>query len=156
MQENKQKSIKHLWSILCQSSSIDAQSNILSLFNVVEQIVVDLTPEITDSNAGKERPVAVAFRFEIVSLWQKIGEANKNNTVEIEFLDPMGISLMKTDYSLQIPQDKKRIRHSMKVNGLKVTIDGEYTFKIRIKESDQKEFYEVAELSLDVIINKNS
>lgn len=54
--------IQHVWSVVCQSASVDAQTNSVSLFNTLENLLVFGTP-------SKERPFV--FSCEIVSLWAR-------------------------------------------------------------------------------------
>jgi len=54
--------IQHVWSVVCQSASFDAQTNSVSLFNTLENLLVFGTP-------SKERPFVLSC--EIVSLWAR-------------------------------------------------------------------------------------
>lgn len=54
--------IRHVWSVLCQSASIDAQTNNVSLFNALENIIVL-------GELSKEKPFILSC--EIVSLWAR-------------------------------------------------------------------------------------
>lgn len=162
MKENKQKYIKHIWSILCQSSVTDAVTNTMSLFNTVEQFTVTITPpkdpiELKKFEENSKKMLSVQTQFEIVTLWQKLVEGkNMDGDVEMEFLDPRGVSLMKKTYSLHIPEDKKRMRYRVGITGIHVTVSGEYTFRIRLREPEQTGFVEVVAIPLEVIINQPS
>jgi hypothetical protein len=162
MKENKQKYIKHIWSILCQSSVTDALTNTMSLFNAVEQFTVTITPpkdptELKKFEEDSKKIFAVQTSLEIVTLWQKLVEKkNIDGDVEVELVDPKGAVLMKTNYSLHFPEDKKRMRYRMAITAIKVTVSGEYTFKIKLREPEQTAFVEVVDIPLDVIINKAS
>ena len=39
------KKIKHLWSLICTSSSVDKTSNNISLFNIIEQLNTTITKD---------------------------------------------------------------------------------------------------------------
>jgi hypothetical protein len=54
--------IQHVWSVVCQSASFDAQTNSVSLFNTLENLLVFGTP-------SKEKPFILSC--EIVSLWAR-------------------------------------------------------------------------------------
>lgn len=160
MKENKQKYIKHIWSVLCQSSVTDVASNTMSLFNTIEQFTIDITPpkdpiELKKFEENSKKSLSVQTQFEIVTLWQRmvLGKGIDGD-VEMELIDPKGVSLMKMTYSLHFPEDKKRMRHRMVVAGINVTVSGEYVFKIRLREPEQMGFVEVADIPLDVVINK--
>lgn len=153
MKKEKQK-IKHIWSILCKSSSTDSQSNSLSLFNTIEQI--NVTPALEERKKieeGVEKVISVSFPFELITLWKKTVENEKADAeVEIELFDPKGKSVTKVPYTLSIPQDKKRMRFRAGFMGLNIPMGGEYSFKVRIKEQGCSTFEEVVDLPLDVVI----
>ena len=54
--------IQHVWSVVCQSASFDTQTNSVSLFNTLENLVVFGTP-------SKDTPFVLSC--EIVSLWAR-------------------------------------------------------------------------------------
>jgi hypothetical protein len=54
--------IQHVWSVVCQSASFDAQTNSVSLFNTLENLLVFGIP-------SKEKPFVLSC--EIVSLWAR-------------------------------------------------------------------------------------
>lgn len=156
----KQKYIKHIWSLLCQSSATDTTSNFISLFNAIDQLTVDVSlpkdpAELKKFEEDSKKMLSIQTQFEIVTLWQKLVEGkNMDGDVEMEFLDPHGVSLMKKTYSLHIPEDKKRMRYRIGITGINVTVSGEYTFRIRLREPEQTGFVEVVDIPLDIIINK--
>ena len=54
--------IEHIFSVVCSGISIDAETNAISLFKVLEQLNV-----FTDS----EQPLRIPIHFEILSLWTR-------------------------------------------------------------------------------------
>src|SRR5687768_16960451 len=54
--------IHHAWSVLCGRSSIDSESNVVSLFDVVEEITVD---GVIDKLGVLPGP------YDLVSLWSR-------------------------------------------------------------------------------------
>ncbi len=160
MKENKQKYIKHIWSVLCQSSVTDVASNSMSLFNTIEQFTIDIVLpkdpiELKKFEEDSKKMLSVQTQFEIVTLWQRavLGKG-MDGDVEMELIDPKDVSLMKMTYSLHFSEDKKRMRHRMVIAGINVTVGGEYTFRIRLREPEQTAFADVVDIPLDVIINK--
>jgi hypothetical protein len=162
MKESKQKSIKFIWSVLCQSSSIDVDSNSVSIFNTVEEIKASFnSPKDDDLRKEIEKELekpslVIPVQLQIVTLLQKTAENTQiNGEIEVEFMNPEGKSIFKTSHPLTIPVDKKRLRDRMKINGLTITTGGEYSFKVRIKENRESAFEEFTTLPLDVMINRS-
>jgi hypothetical protein len=56
--------IKHLWSILAEKTSVDQQTNNLSILGVLEELTLQAPDEI-------KFPVTLPVRHTIVSFWQK-------------------------------------------------------------------------------------
>src|SRR3989338_5214550 len=65
--------INHLWSIACSRTSVDRESNNISLFEVLEQLTLSGGP----IQPGKKGVVPILF--EIVSLWTK---EHENETIK--------------------------------------------------------------------------
>ncbi|MBI2123728.1 MAG: hypothetical protein HYU04_00540 [Candidatus Wildermuthbacteria bacterium] len=139
------QNFKHRWSILCRGSSIDKESNNLSIFNVLEEL------RITPPNEKiKEREIFIQLPLQIVTLWERRGEDKTTSEVEIELFDPIGKALQKISYPLSTPQ--KRIRSVVNTNGIKVTESGEYLFKVKMRNDKTDRFEEVEEIPLQIAI----
>lgn len=141
-----EQKLQHRWSILCTKSSIDAQSNNLSLFNVIEQ--VDISMELF----ANRKDGAVPINLELVTLWEKLIDGYEvQGDIEMEFQDPQGKSLGKFPYVISM--QKKRHRHIVRLDGLPVTDkSGRYVFKVRKKEEKGGRFVEVGEVPVEINI----
>lgn len=152
--ENKR--IKVLWSMICNSTSTDQQMNTISLFNVIEEVTVTPSAEATPEKTFKSG-LLVRHPFEIVTLFSRT-EENVSKSLDFEFkiilLDPLGKSLMDNVFPARIEKNKKRLRVNIKINGIKITMEGNYIFKIySIGEGSMEE--ELALIPFDVKISKN-
>ncbi len=152
------KDIKHVWSILCESSTVDQQSNNVSIHKVLEQLNVDLTKinkELYDKKTLINNPAQIIFPFQIVSMWQSINPKKiPAADVEIELFDFIGQSLQKINFRLTFEKDKTRMRTIIGSQAIIVTGTGVYLFKIKIKECGESVFTEVGEIPLEVRVNK--
>lgn len=141
--------MKHIWTILCQSSSVDIDTNILSLFNCIEELnlTIDKTQLI-----DKEKLV-IPVGFQMVSFWV-IKDNSRDNILEIkgEIIDPSGKSLNKFDNKFNIKKGALRFRNRINIQGLPVTKEGRYIIRIMQKMEKNKDFEVVAELPLDIKI----
>jgi len=156
----KNKKIRLIWSILCQSSSIDQETNSVSIFNSVEQLKIkfDIPKDVElrkklEEGSEKQR-LTTPVRVEIITLLQKLDNKKENKSeIEISFIDPKGEELLKQSHPVVIPADKQRFRDRVKFNGLPITESGEYIFKLKIKENGEEDYEELDLLPLQVTID---
>lgn len=139
--------MKHVWSIICEKSSIDFESNLLSMFNCVEEVKV----VIDKTKRPKNDKLVIPVNFQIVSFWS-VEDSNKENSVEIkgEFIDPKGVVLIQFENNLKSKKKIKRFRNRANIQKMPVTESGRYYFKILQKKGNK--FKIVAELPLDVTL----
>lgn len=153
------KNIKHVWSMLCQSSVIDQQTNNISLQNVLEQIQVNISSKAAEDfkkqNPTIEKGLPVTFNAQIASLWRSLNpKVTPSADVEIEFFDGIGDSLQKIEFKLVFEEGKGRMRSMINVPGLVITDTGLYLFKIKVKEEGESAFTEAGEIPLEIIVIK--
>ena len=153
----KKEYIKHAWSVLCQNSSTDQTSNTLSLFNIFEEMTIDLSIDFDKQLVNKEYTV-LAIPFQLVSLWNRSTIYNEElvGDVKVVLKDPKNNIVQEFAYKLTIPADKRRMRFSFNMNGIKINLNkgGDYLFEVSVKGPDQIDFQRVAEIPLYVAINK--
>ena len=143
--------IEHVWSQLCQSSSVDHDTNSVSLFHLVEEVTVERAKNAPPPPAeGSVVPVVC----ELVTLWQKRSEGQHVIAdVEVGFIDPAGLRLQSVIYKLEIVPQHNRTRFRLKMNGLKITTAGAYAFAINIRGPNETQFVEAARVPLGVRIS---
>ena len=132
--------IKHIWTVLCQSASFDAQTNRVSLFNAMESIAFTKQPT-------KENPVVISC--EIVSLWTRepdtpvIGEVQIFlNTPEIKFEQPISLTIDLTQSVFH--------RTRLSINSLAFTSIGRYEFEIQYREKGNADWLPATKLPIEV------
>jgi hypothetical protein len=141
--------MKHVWSIICQQSSIDFESNLLSLYNCLEEINL----VIDKDQVSREKKMTIPTKFQLVSSWS-IEDSSQNNNLETrgEFIDPDGNTLNTFDNSFIIKSGITRFRNRTNIQGFPVTKEGRYYLKVWQK-NQAKDFELVAELPIDIKIN---
>jgi len=79
--------MKNIWSIICEKSSIDAKTNLLSLFNCIEEVQL----MIDKDKMPKSDKLAIPFNLQLISFWT-IEDSSKDNLAEIkiDLVDPKG------------------------------------------------------------------
>lgn len=144
--------IKHIWSVLCKESVIDQADNNVSIHGVLEQLSIVLTPI---NNSGKlPEKLGIPMNYEIVSLWQRSKEIESiKGDIEYILLDPNNKELLKNTQSMEIPKTSRRFRSRMKIIGMPLSKEGDYTFQVKVKEEGTDNFTLVSELPLEVKIN---
>lgn len=141
--------MKHVWTVLCQKSSIDIDNNLLSLFNCLEELEL-----LIDKTKTKEKNLVIPVEFQLVSFWT-ITNQNQDNILETEgeFIDPNGQILNKFINKFNIKKGISRFRNRTNIQGLPLTEAGTYIFRIKQKKENQTKFEVVAELPLAVKIS---
>lgn len=146
--------IKHIWSVLSRRAIVDSQTNNLTISDILEELKVDIKVEQKDADSLKK--INVPLEFEVVSLWKKEGEGNQHLEADstIEVISPEGKQMTTFSQIVNMTPGMRRLRTMMRVMGFVVETEGEYIFKINIREKGNKMYKTVAELPLEVHLNK--
>ncbi|MBN2549898.1 MAG: hypothetical protein JXB15_12115 [Anaerolineales bacterium] len=129
--------IQHVWSVLCQGSSIDSDSNRISLFNILESIQV-----IADQGKIINLPIP----FEIISLWvQDASHSPAQGETRVSYIQPSGdtksISTTKLDLS-----EAAFFRHRVIGRGLQLSGPGRYTFLVEFQNEGEEIWHSAASI----------
>ncbi|MFY9462617.1 MAG: hypothetical protein WAP52_00315 [Candidatus Sungiibacteriota bacterium] len=95
------------------------------------------------------------IEFVIVTSLERLDDKDRGSMTkeaQIEMMDPSFHSLLKREFEITFPQGPKRLRHLLKMNGLKITTAGTYKFCVSTRESKEDIFELVAEIPIDVRI----
>jgi len=140
--------MKNVWSIICNNSSIDSQTNLLSLFNCVEEMKL----EIDKSKMPKSDKIVIPVNLQLISLWI-VDDFLKENTTDIklELIDPMGKVLNEFFNTLKSRKGDKRLRNITNIQGIQITESGRYYYRISQKKGNKFEI--VSETPLDINIS---
>ena len=129
--------IQHVWSVVCQSASFDAQTNSVSLFNTLENLHVFGAP-------SKERPFILSC--EIVSLWAR-------ENADIPCSGQMQVSLKLPDnetphtVSLEIDLSKTPFhRTRITIGAIPMTTTGRFAFLVEYRISEKDDWTAAAKL----------
>jgi hypothetical protein len=132
--------MKHIWSIICSLSSIDYESNNVSLLNCLEQLNIQPFKDENDKT--------IPILFEVVSLWRGDDDEFKGDVL-LELFDPNGKKLKDFPFELIKPRGMKRLRTRIKINSMPFTGIGDYIFKLKIKTKGE-DYKIVSEIPLEV------
>jgi hypothetical protein len=144
--------MKHVWSILCQTSIRDQDTRRTSIINSLDSIGFIVDKEKLE--AKKNIPTSL----EIVSLWNNNKEKIQDFLVKIDLLGFNKEVLSSSEIPVLKPKENindnemRSVTTSVSINLLPITAAGLYYFKVSQKNKEDKKFNIVAELPLDVKI----
>lgn len=143
--------MKHIWTILCEKSSVDSKTNLLSIFNCIEELSI-----VIDKIKAPKGDTVLPIEFQLISFWT-VKNTGKKNVLEfqVEIIDPKGYSLNRFSNKFDIKEGVLRQRSITNIKGFKITEAGRYIIRVMQKQKGKKEFKIVAELPLDVKIAYN-
>lgn len=142
--------IKHIWTVICQKSSVDQSSNILSLFEILEKVDINLDP--TSPKIPEDGVFSIPFNYEIVSYWRRTSSQDAKGEARIVIFSPEDIELSSFPVQINIADKLKAYRVIAKINGLKFTTSGEY--RIQIQQKVGKDFDIVSEVPFEIEVHK--
>ena len=134
--------MKNIWTIICQSSSIDNRTNQLSAFNLLDGITFT-RPE---DKKGEEHFVS-PINFQLISSWVS-DDKNDKADVKIKVSDPDNQVVNEFDINIHPIDEKLKIRNIVDFGAFKVTKPGVYNIALTIKSEDG--FKMISEIPLDV------
>jgi hypothetical protein len=156
----KKHKIKVLWALLCQTASVDQQSNNISIFNVLEEMNLNQTPISSPQLAGLVEVIdlpektRVNTNFCLVVMLEKEGGFGTVTSpkIKIKISDPDGEVVAENEFPLMpgSPKDT-RIRAVMNFDGMIVQKSGKYTYDVYTKsgaEVYEKEFATSVEVKI--------
>lgn len=131
--------IRHAFSVLCGKSSIDSETNTVSILEVLEQLTI-----FTDIPDHINLPI----QFELFSLWTRENkDLPEQGQMRIHFCDPSNICKNQTE-SLVDLTTAIFYRTRIKVNGLELVGPGMYKYIIELRQNNKEEWETVAQLPL--------
>jgi len=141
--------MKHIWSVLCSKSIVDEQTNLISLFDCIEEIQIKRIPDKLEKEDKKIVPV----NLEITSLWfSESIKIERKLEIKIELRDPDDKIIAPTLSEFTLPEKYKRLRTRIKINKIPFTVSGEYNFDVSFREKGQKKYTNATKIPLTIKI----
>jgi hypothetical protein len=138
--------IRHIWSVLCQSASFDAQTNSISLLNVLEQIITFGEPSV-------DRPGIV--QAELVSLWKREQlDSPSSGKMQAFYIDPTGKQSDPISLEINLSQSNFH-RTRLSLPGFPLIATGEYIFHIEYQVQGEEQWRPAAEIPLVVLAQES-
>jgi len=140
--------VKYVWSILASSSSVDKQTNNVSLYNLLEELTLLKSEVAQKQKEAKGAFLPVVFPFQLVTLWERAETGVIDAQAKIQLVDPGGKTLTDALYNFKIEAQQERNRFIANFNAFPFTQEGVYEFKTLLKKGD--EFVQVGSVGFKV------
>tara|TARA_R110000824_G_scaffold401771_1_gene615729 strand:- start:405720 stop:406151 length:432 start_codon:yes stop_codon:yes gene_type:complete len=129
----KKNDIEVVWAILCGGSSVDSETNNISIYKVLEQIT------LTKGNGSVPTgPHLIPLQHEYVILLQRpdpVGKP-KSYAMTMKLRGPDGEVVNEAPTPAHFESGKKRLRLRIQNASFPVTVPGEYRFEIWTEGED--------------------
>ncbi|HUS45274.1 MAG TPA: hypothetical protein VM219_04495 [Phycisphaerae bacterium] len=127
----------HVFTLAALGHAVDAQTNTISLYSILEQI------------GGPTLPLTLPS-FVILTLWQRNeGEEGVKYVQRTSLVDPDGEETFHQDAEFEMP--KPRHRMFLAVAGAPFKKSGVYQIKVRLRQSDERDWQrDVASYPIEV------
>lgn len=125
---------EHIWSIICSKSSVDSETNNISLFEILEQVNISRKKGFPEIEEGKH--VGIQFNCEVVTLIAR-SDLTKPELVDvrIRLVLPTGTVITQPKQTISL-LDHLRFRQIVRVNNFPYAGPGEYSFCVDILDQN--------------------
>ncbi len=153
IKENQAETVKCVWGLLCNLSSVDQERNNISLFNIIEQF--NLPTEFFYQQEAGRRSLLFPFPYEIVLCWRRIIDVEIFDDefladFKVKTVDPSGQILQEVLCSIKFSKGIKRLRSRIMMPGVFASVVGNYVHQIELKSANQKDFRKVLEIPFEI------
>jgi hypothetical protein len=134
--------IDHAWTAVCLFSSIDIESNRVSLHEVLEQITVLAAPD---------PDLTVAIGYDVVSLWMRSNpDIPIRGDCQIGIVSPSGTVMHTFHIDIDL-ETHERSRTRLHVGGFPATEPGRHLIVAAVREDGEAEWREVARIPVRLV-----
>lgn len=138
--------INHVWTVLCQGSSIDEETNTPSLFQILEHITI-----MADDPCPED--LIIPIQFEIFSLWVRQNQIiPARGKARVFYCYPNQSCSKTAQFDLDL-SSKIFHRTRVKSQGIKVSGSGVYYFYVEMQMDGEEEWHRIATLPILVDVN---
>src|SRR6266478_3361765 len=121
---------RHLWSLLCEKTVIEAGTQSLSIINVYEDIQAKVV--VPDGAIIPEDP-KVPLALTVVSVWERsnLNVEEEKESFRIRIVDPNGKELGINEQVFSMTGPHFRARAILNIPGMPVSVSGRYLFEVQ-------------------------
>lgn len=145
--------VQCVWGHLCSLTSIDQERNNVSLFNVIEQLNL---PAKLFEDAKKAKNVAIiSLNYEVVLNFRRIVSIDVSDPIGVEMklslIDPTGKAIQETILPIAFNPGSKRLRTRVRMKTFTLTTEGDYVYRVDIKETPESDFITVLNIPIEAV-----
>ncbi len=152
--------MRHIWTVLCQKSIIDQESNNISMIDVVEQLSVmtektgEKPSQTSDDLALGATPAVIPFRLEVVTLWTRDSiDLAESQLSRMKIVSPSGKELFSAERSVDLTKHVRSRGRQISIGfPFLASEEGVYCFIIEKWDAQKEDFVEVSNVPLQVSI----
>lgn len=136
--------------VACEKSSIDPQSKLLSLTNIVNRLFVTLTAEEQSQIGNVTKQIKIPL--EVIIFWErKGGEGDIQKQFKLHFVDPKGKILFdQMSSEVKMGPKTQKFYSLLKLGGLPCASSGMHTFEVH--QSNGTAYEKVCEESFEIFM----
>jgi hypothetical protein len=144
------KMIKHIWTVICQKSFVDRESNNFSLIETLEYIGLDL------GGNSEKATINVPFPFDWVTMWRRedINKPSRCYCKDI-VLSPSGKVVRQEEHEVDCVKFTS-MRMRRRVGNLEVSESGEYRFITQGKSGKKDKWVIYSDIPLIIEIRRKA
>lgn len=137
--------ITHVWSVLCETSILDQDTQLISMINSVEELTVPEPPK---------PDVVYPIVMNLVSLWMR-SDIKKPGSgfARYQFVSPSGEVVQSLEQDLDLTK-YERLRSRSQFAGFRLPGVGQYYFNVEYRNENNQKWKKVAALPVKVNIKK--
>ena len=140
----KKETFKNIWTIVSLSSAIDKDNNTLSLFDILEELTLQVSGNIPEQTV-------IPVNHHLMCLWER-EETGTPFTLIFNVLlrDPLGKVLHENKAEVVMESQHKRARFRAQFNGFPVSVPGTYRYEIVSSDSEKNGKEIIGAVSIEV------
>lgn len=137
--------IRHIWSVYCSKGSVDQQTNAVSLFEVVEELQLRVTPDAVF-------PLVVPYQTLMVTFWAREDpEKGLWGRQRLRLIAPDGSELGEFTAKINL-ESASRSRNFARFEAMRLGGPGRHEWEVAWRADDADEWQIVAHVPVDLAV----
>lgn len=151
----KVRNIEHVWSVVCVGSSIDRDSNNITLFNTLERITANIPSQVLNQENSKRGAIQIGLNFEVVSrFWKREQKKAEVFDFRLRVVSPSGKTVSTFEQPrIALKEGIINFRLRNRFPTLPIDGNGTYWIVVEIKDLSEQNYEEMQRLPIEIIIN---
>jgi hypothetical protein len=131
--------MNHVYTLLCRGVSIDQETNVVSVFGIVEELAAVVSPKGGEEQ-DKKLHFALSLSFEVITLWCRTNDdVPEKGFAQLEIINPSGELLSAHQYVVDLTEHQRN-RSRGQLIGFPATVSGRYAFRISKRPSEDADW----------------